>query len=286
MKQSSARRKKSRTLIFVSAALLVFLFPELSDAAITRITRGTNSSKSVSTTLTITGVTIGTTGSSLIVGAGCTGNSHSIPVSSTVSWGAVNLSLDQGIGSGTSGTRAELWSAHNLTAGTATVTYTVSPTQCDALSLFAIELTQGNGPLTSDTSATGSATSTSVTTTSCGTLSGSACSSGSVTCAPNTSASCAWLSAVSIVRPNTESMSYTRPSNTGQKIGTSGGSTASNNTTLEGYEIDGTSVSQTASASWTNSAVGNIVLVTYKEPAGGGGGGPPKQLMTLGVGEK
>lgn len=228
-------------------ALLVFgtvsvgLYVGVCSASITRTARCLAEGSDNAKTLTCS-VTVGTSKGSLIVS---TSNGTARTVSSITWTGCTFTAADV---SKSDGTRvAEIWSCHNATAGTNTITLTLSGNSTSR-NMMVSEFDGSNGALTLGTTATGSGASTS----------SPAQSSASITCNPNASADCGWME----LTRSTAGQTCSVPTQTGQA--------ATLQHATECYEIDSTNTSQTLATTFSGTASWVMVGANYKEPAGAG----------------
>jgi len=209
--------------------------------SITRTARLATSDSASSNT--VAGSVTAATGSSLIV---MIANAGSRTVSS-ISWTGGSFSKDQGVTNGT--TNGEIWSAHNVTGGTNTLTVTLSGNTTIKI-LIVSELIPTNGPLTTGNKATGTgSTNPAITTT-------------SPTGTPNSGGQVAWIGQIGVQRNNTDAApTWSVPTTAGQKTGLTTAYMA------EGYEIDSTTKTQALSATMATAANYGAVMVNYIEPA-------------------
>lgn len=249
-------------LASLQVASLFLPFPKIAQATITRTARGTGVEDNISDAdLIITNITAAT-GSSLVVGTGCL--QGTVPAVSTIAWTGGTFAKDVGVSNG--GHRAEIWSAHNVTGGTQTMTVTWAAA-CNRKVALISELVPSNvGALASSTSATGTGNTNPAKTAS------------SITCTPNSGATCAWVSALEVGRNNTDAApTWAVPTTAGQKNGTTLSYAA------EGFEIDSGAVTQAASSTMATAATYAMVMVSYTEVAAAAT--TPQQHQVIIIGE-
>ncbi len=238
-----------RSIPFIVFGLVAFLWTFTGEATVTRTARGTvhNINNSNQSTLS---VTIGTTGSSLMFEAA---NSANATVTSAT-WTGGGCTFSAADITATDGTReVEIWSCHNVTAATATLTVNWSANSTNR-DIIASEVNGSNGTMVFNSPGAGNSGSSKNGTTS------------NLTCAPNTSAGCFWYG----VSRQSNTTTCAIPTQTGQ--------TSTN--TAECYEIDTTSVTQGASFNYNITGSWAVAMATYKEPAGASD--KPSLGLTLG----
>lgn len=253
------------TRLIISLLIILIYTAPPGLAAITRTARGTcNTCGTLS-------ATVGTTGSSLVVITSCINNAAGTgaPSVTGITWGSVNLVLDkaQKNTSAVRGFDVEIWSAHNVTAATSTITVSWSGDPAclndTGKIIIATELNGSTGAIVTGTTVSNSGSGTSATT-------------ASITCTPNASAQCAWIAGLMALQNNTATLTWSVPTTEGQE---DGGSTSGRDVS-EAFEIDSSAATQGASATITNVRWA-VNLVDYLEPAVPAGCG---KLLLLGVG--
>lgn len=215
--------------------------------SITRTARGTGASSASggTTTASITAAA----GSSLIV---ITNSQISGNAVVSVVWSGGTFALDVK-SSNSSFPICEIWSAHNVTGGTQTMTVTWTNTATTYSHCFVvIELIPTNGTISLGTSIQSNGSTNPATTT-------------SITGTPNSGGSIVWVAGIAVARTNNDAApTWTIPTTAGQKAGTTGGNTGY---IAEGFEIDTTTISQAMSTSMANAAAYGAAMANYVEPA-------------------
>ena len=249
---SKMASQAGRYLLFLFLATLLSL-PPACQAAITRTARGVTATNAAPYQLS---VTIGTTGSSLVAGAVCNLNCNI----TAVAWGPTPLFLDNVDPGVVTDGKAWIFSAHNLTAQTQTLAFTLSG-NCCALVFWAVELNSPNGIIsgTQNTAWPSQGGSGTAVITSSNT-------SSTPVCQPGNGASCAWEGAVGAMNAlGATTFTPGFPNASGQS-GSQGGLAGGN--TLYGFEteeLDSSLIAQGLTGTLSNASTWGAALASYAD---------------------